>query len=117
MRESRPCPCQFEEIGPCVKDCTCVNPVSSYGCLRCPRYGSREQQLSVARYIAGLISKDERRKPKGKKTAHKHEFGAWHCRGGSPEMIRVCLIGECQDWIGMDGKIHRAKKPQAESRS
>lgn len=50
--EFRPCPCQFKEIGPCQDGCSCVNPVSSVGCDRCPRYGSYDQRLWVAKRIA-----------------------------------------------------------------
>lgn len=40
------CPCRYVE--PCDPSCTCVTPVSSFGCLRCCSYGSREQRKAMA---------------------------------------------------------------------
>lgn len=40
------CPCRYVE--PCDPSCTCATPVSSFGCLRCCSYGSREQRKARA---------------------------------------------------------------------
>lgn len=48
------CPCEFPEIEPCTKQCTCRTPHYSGGCSRCATYGSYEQQLSAARRLAGI---------------------------------------------------------------
>lgn len=48
---SASCPCAYGE--PCHPDCTCACPVSSKGCLRCCRYGNRDQrQAAAARLVA-----------------------------------------------------------------
>ena len=47
------CPCLYVE--PCHRMCTCVTPVYSYGCDRCCRYGSLEQQTAMAAYLAEVI--------------------------------------------------------------
>lgn len=51
------CPCKHTT--PCITEgtgCTCVNGFSSYGCLRCCKYGSAEQQKSKAELLASLQS-------------------------------------------------------------
>ena len=49
------CPCKH--IEPCCPECTCVNPYSSRGCMRCCTYGSKEQQIKMANIIATAIRK------------------------------------------------------------
>lgn len=49
------CPCDFPEIGPCVKYCPCVTPASSRSCRRCNRLGSRQQMLDRAKWLASVI--------------------------------------------------------------
>ena len=51
--ERKRCPCQFEEIKPCVEHCACREPHMSRGCRRCAIHGSPEQQLATARFIVG----------------------------------------------------------------
>lgn len=53
------CPCKYTT--PCNERCTCVNPVSSYGCNRCCSYGSDEQRKEMAELIAYKLDqyKDE----------------------------------------------------------
>jgi len=46
------CPCLFME--PCHPLCSCRIPLQSAGCARCCRYGSEEQQRSMARHLALL---------------------------------------------------------------
>lgn len=46
---ARGCPCLY--IEPCQPRCTCRNILSSHGCLRCCRYGSREQQTEMAKWL------------------------------------------------------------------
>lgn len=43
------CPCTWAE--PCHPHCTCVNGAMSYGCYRCCRYGSKEQQKKMGELI------------------------------------------------------------------
>jgi len=43
------CPCLYVE--PCTPHCTCVEPASSHGCLRCCTYGSFGQRQAAARRI------------------------------------------------------------------
>lgn len=49
----RACPCLHTT--PCKPGCTCVQPVSSAGCLRCCTYGSSEQQRKMAEHLAKVI--------------------------------------------------------------
>ena len=44
------CPCLYTV--PCHRDCSCVNPFMSRGCLRCASYGSSEQQRAMAEHLA-----------------------------------------------------------------
>lgn len=46
------CPCEFPEIEACRKSCSCRTPHLSGGCYRCATYGSQEQRLTKARWIA-----------------------------------------------------------------
>ena len=50
---NKSCPC--EHGFPCNPKCTCVNPVSSTGCLSCCRYDSSEQQKLAAQRLAGQL--------------------------------------------------------------
>lgn len=52
-QEQRSCPCLHTT--PCDPRCTCINSLSSSGCLRCCSYGSPEQQRSAAQAIAFAI--------------------------------------------------------------
>jgi len=54
LRTERACPCVH--IAPCHDRCACLNPLSSSGCRRCAKYGSREQQRSAAARIASAIA-------------------------------------------------------------
>jgi hypothetical protein len=45
------CPCEFEEIEPCGRMCSCRNPNMSAPCQRCCTVGSPEQQLAKARWL------------------------------------------------------------------
>lgn len=50
------CPCLYTT--PCKPGgpgCTCVQPFSSAGCLRCCAYGSSEQQRKMAEHLAKII--------------------------------------------------------------
>lgn len=47
--ERESCPCLHTT--PCMENCTCVKPFSSYGCLRCATYGSKGQQELAAKII------------------------------------------------------------------
>lgn len=42
----RACPCLYGN--PCSPKCTCVERISSFGCLRCCTYGSMEQRTNKA---------------------------------------------------------------------
>jgi hypothetical protein len=42
---------------PCDERCTCANPLSSTGCIRCASYGSLSQRQQRARRLAGKINK------------------------------------------------------------
>ena len=55
-KEERACPCKYLD-DPCSPGCTCVNGLSSSGCLYCATYGSIEQRKAAAERIAGLIKK------------------------------------------------------------
>lgn len=48
------CPCEFPELEPCKKTCSCRNGHMSGGCRRCCQYGSREQRLEAARYLVRM---------------------------------------------------------------
>jgi len=48
----RTCPCQWPDVEPCCRDCTCREPLLSGGCSRCTRYGSDEQRAAQAARIA-----------------------------------------------------------------
>ena len=50
---NRSCPCT--QTTPCQPHCTCVDGISSHGCLRCCRYGSREQRRARAEWLAAAI--------------------------------------------------------------
>ena len=45
------CPCKH--TAPCSDRCTCVDPLSSSGCLRCCSYGSPEQRKAQAERLSG----------------------------------------------------------------
>lgn len=45
------CPCTYLKE-PCQPRCTCVNPLSSQGCLFCCTYGSIEQRTAMANHLA-----------------------------------------------------------------
>lgn len=50
--EARACPCLYgSPCDPGMTGCTCINPGSSGGCLRCCSYGSLEQQRMRAEYL------------------------------------------------------------------
>lgn len=53
------CPCEFEEVEPCDRQCSCRNPNLSGYCTRCTTCGSHEQQLAAARRLAGMPSPGE----------------------------------------------------------
>lgn len=44
------CPCGLVE--PCSANCTCFNGLLSGGCLRCCKYGPKEQRLAAAKSLA-----------------------------------------------------------------
>ncbi len=50
------CPCEFPEIERCHETCTCRDPYLSGGCRRCPKYGSREQRLAMARALTAALA-------------------------------------------------------------
>jgi hypothetical protein len=54
--EKRGCPCMYLNE-PCHPHCTCRNGYSSFGCLFCCRYGSKEQRATMANRIADKIRK------------------------------------------------------------
>ena len=43
------CPCYLVE--PCSSACSCANPVMSGGCMRCAKYGSKEQRIASAEQL------------------------------------------------------------------
>lgn len=47
--QHKACPCLH--IEPCDPYCTCKNPFSSRGCMRCCSYGSPEQQRAAAEIL------------------------------------------------------------------
>ncbi len=47
------CPCTL--VGPCEPHCTCADPLKSGGCRRCASYGSAEQRLGMAQWIADAL--------------------------------------------------------------
>lgn len=47
------CPCLH--VTPCHPQCSCANPLMSYGCTRCCSYGSKEQQKEMAQWLAMVI--------------------------------------------------------------
>ncbi len=47
------CPCRYTT--PCHLRCTCVLPISSWGCLRCCSHGSHEQRVAKAERLAAAI--------------------------------------------------------------
>lgn len=49
------CPCEFGEVEPCHPDCSCINPYSSRGCIRCTKHGSYQQRLKHAKWLATAI--------------------------------------------------------------
>lgn len=50
MEEQRKsCPCEFNN--PCTPHCSCARPFMSGGCRRCCKYGSKEQQAGMAKYL------------------------------------------------------------------
>ncbi len=54
--ENRSCPCLYTTpCNPGMAGCTCVNSISSGGCLRCATYGSLEQRGAKAEYLASII--------------------------------------------------------------
>lgn len=55
--ERQACPCLHTT--PCDPRCSCVDSLSSSGCLRCCCYGSPEQQKAAAERLAALIDKQE----------------------------------------------------------
>lgn len=55
VRKNKACPCKHTE--PCQDDCTCVNALSSKGCLRCCTYGNKEQQLKTAQRLVAFIDR------------------------------------------------------------
>jgi hypothetical protein len=44
------CPCLIADE-PCQKNCSCIKPYMSHGCLCCARYGSNEQKKEKANLI------------------------------------------------------------------
>ena len=53
-QEAKACPCLHTT--PCDPQCTCAHPHMSAGCLRCCSYGSPEQQLASAKFIAAALA-------------------------------------------------------------
>ena len=51
FHDGKRCPCEFEEIEPCGRMCSCRNPNMSGACRRCCTVGSPEQQLAKARWL------------------------------------------------------------------
>ena len=49
------CPCHV--IEPCSYACSCADPFMSGGCQRCAKYGSKEQRVAAAKFIAEAIAK------------------------------------------------------------
>lgn len=49
------CPCEFPEIKPCHSNCSCRTPLLSGGCSYCATYGSREQQLAMAKFLVKAL--------------------------------------------------------------
>lgn len=49
------CPCEFEEVAPCTKKCSCGYPGLTGGCSRCCKYGSTEQRAEHAKELAKNI--------------------------------------------------------------
>jgi len=49
----RGCPCKH--VTPCQEMCSCANGLYSAGCLRCCKYGSKEQQKAVAERLATVL--------------------------------------------------------------
>lgn len=47
------CPCLYTV--PCSKHCTCIEPISSFGCKRCATYGNLEQKKEMAEHLAIAI--------------------------------------------------------------
>ena len=56
MADPKSCPCEFEEVEPCGKFCSCRYPHLSGGCDRCCKYGSHEQQVQAAKYLQRRLS-------------------------------------------------------------
>ena len=57
VEESRGCPCNYGE--PCNDRCTCVQPISSYGCDNCCTYGSLEQREAKAEQLKLRVQPDK----------------------------------------------------------
>lgn len=51
------CPCEFVEVEPCGKYCTCRMSHFSGGCDRCCKYGSHDQQVEAAKYLQSRLSR------------------------------------------------------------
>jgi len=49
------CPCLVSKY-PCSDRCTCVNPLSSYGCKCCATYGSKKQREDKATKLVETLS-------------------------------------------------------------
>jgi hypothetical protein len=56
MREESTCPCVWAKV-PCNPRCTCVTPVSSFGCSCCCSYGSEEQRQAMGDYLVAKQKK------------------------------------------------------------
>lgn len=54
-RGERRATCACVLTTPCCPSCTCVNSITSGGCLRCATYGSTEQRKKAAESIARQI--------------------------------------------------------------
>jgi hypothetical protein len=56
--EQHQCPCLIADK-PCMDRCSCVNRVSSRGCLCCCKYGSEEQRKAAANRLVGQSGRIE----------------------------------------------------------
>lgn len=81
------CPCKH--TAPCSDSCTCVDPLSSSGCLRCCSYGSPEQRKAQAERLAAC---EEARALTG--DLRGYTMTADEIRA----LAEQCLLWEPKDW-------------------
>jgi len=81
------CPCKH--TAPCSDRCTCVDPLSSSGCLRCCSYGSPEQRKAQAERLAAC---EEARALTG--DLRGYTMTADEIRA----LAEQCLLWEPKDW-------------------